>query len=83
MRYVGGIDEAGRRSTCAIRWPTGSRRCPTTTATPADKVAALLGVREVFDADLAGAEAFRGAVTAAYQGLVEHGARAMVERTAG
>ena len=79
MRYVGGVDEEGRgRSTCAIRWPRGSGGSRTERETPEAKVAALLGVREIFPAGLASDPEFKRKLTLAYSRLQERGASAAV-----
>ena len=82
MRYVGGVDEAGRP--IDVRDPLADRLKAVSDGaeTPEETVAALLGMAEVFPADLAASEPFRQAVTEGYDGLVRHGARAMVERAA-
>lgn len=73
MRYVGGIDESG--NVIDVRDPLAARLKALSdgAGTPSEKVAALLSVREVFSADQA--EALKGPVTAAYQRLLEIGAR--------
>ncbi len=73
MSYVGGIDENGH--VIDVRDPLAARLKALSDGgqTPADKVSALLSVREVFSADQA--EALKGPVTAAYQRLLEIGAR--------
>ena len=73
MRYVGGIDESG--NVIDVRDPRAARLKALSdgAGTPSEKVAALLSVREVFSADQA--EALKGPVTAAYQRLLEIGAR--------
>lgn len=73
MRYVSGIDEGG--NVIDVRDPLAARlkALSDSAGTPAEKVAALLSVREVFSADQA--EALKVPVTAAYQRLVEIGAR--------
>lgn len=83
MRYVMGTDERGEaidvRDPLAERFAALAREA----GPVADRLApALLGVREVFAADLAERPAFRTAVTAALDGLFTQGARHMVERTA-
>jgi len=79
MRYVGGVDEAGRP--IDVRDPLADRlRAASDGAdTPEGKVAALLAVDAVFDAALAGDAQFRDAVTVAYRRLVADGARRAVE----
>jgi len=73
MRYVGGFDEGG--GVIDVRDPLATRlkALSDDAETPADKVAALLSVREVFSEK--DAAALNGPVTAAYQRLVEVGAR--------
>ncbi len=73
MRYVGGVDESG--NAIDVRDPLAARlRALSDGATEAaGKVGALLGVREVFDAQLAGT--LLPAVIEAYGRLVAVGAR--------
>ena len=79
MRYVGGVDEAG--AMIDVRDPLAARlrELSEGAATPAAKVAAFLAVEDVFAPELAAHDGFRDAVTAAYEGLVAKGARAMVQ----
>lgn len=79
MRYVGGVDEAGRP--IDVRDPLADRlRALSDGASePSGRVAALLSVREVFPAGLA---ALQGDLAAAYAGLVAKGARACVAEVA-
>ncbi|MFA7416074.1 MAG: mannitol dehydrogenase family protein [Rhizobium sp.] len=81
MRYVGGIDERG--GTIDVRDPLAARLKTLSdgAATDRERVAALLSVREVFPAALADSEQFRPALMAAYAGLVDKGAKRMVEET--
>lgn len=83
MRYVGGVDEKG--AAIDVRDPLAGKLKELSDAatSPADKVAALLGVREIFPAALAGNSDYVAAVTEAYEGLVSKGARAMVAALAG
>lgn len=78
MRYVEGTDEAG--NTIDVRDPLveelQQRLAPL--QTPAQKVAALLAVREIFPANLA--EALREPVTEAAELLRTLGARAAIEK---
>lgn len=78
MRYVGGLDEAGQA--IDVRDPLAAqlRAASDSAQTPAGKVAALLGMAQVFDPALAGDERFRTAVTGAYEALAGQGARATV-----
>ncbi len=79
MRYVGGVDEAGEP--IDVRDPLADRlRAASDGAESAeDKVAALLAIRDIFPEDLASDARFRDTVTAAYKGLTDRGARAMVK----
>ena len=80
MRYVGGVDEKGdadRRE--ATRWRPGCRRCPNGGARTPSKVAALLAVREIFPAQLAGQIARAGDASLC-KPLVAKGARRAVRR---
>ncbi len=88
MRYVGGIDEAGRP--IDVRDPMADRlRAASDGASDgAGKVAALLAIEDVFGADLPRSTAFREAVTEAYGSLTAKGAVTsvasfLVERGAG
>lgn len=74
MRYVGGVDEAGRP--IEVKDPLADRlRALSEGADTAEgKVRALLSVREVFDPEIAAALEPR--VTAAYRTLLDTGARA-------
>ena len=78
MRYVGGVDEAGEP--IDVRDPLAARlRALSDGASgAAGKVEALLAVREVFPAALAGQDALREALVAAYRRLERDGARAAV-----
>jgi fructuronate reductase len=77
MRYVGAVDEAGQP--IYVRDPLAGRlRAALEGAdTPADKVAALLAIGEIFPAPLAAALA--EPVTRAYHTLLDQGARRAVE----
>ncbi|WP_299729503.1 mannitol dehydrogenase family protein [uncultured Tateyamaria sp.] len=76
MRYVGGVDEAG--ASIDVRDPLAEGLAEISAACdgPEDTVAALLGVREVFPADLA--ERLRPPLTKAALRLWSKGARAAV-----
>lgn len=80
MRYVGGTDEKGQ--TIDVRDPLADRlhALSDRAETPEEKVAALLSVREIFDADLA--EHLAGPVTRAYRRLLELGTRKALETLA-
>lgn len=73
MRYVGGIDETG--AVIDVRDPLSAelKRLSDSADTPADKVAALLGLRAVFSETIAAR--LQAPVTAAYHALVAKGAR--------
>jgi len=77
MRYVGGMDEQGQE--IDVRDPLAARlRDASDSAdTPEGKVAALLGMREVFPADLA--DQLKQPVTAAAIHLWAKGARAAIQ----
>jgi fructuronate reductase len=83
MRYVGGVDEKG--AAIDVRDPLAERLKALSdgAGSPEAKVAALLGVREIFPEALAGDSGFRTAVTEAYRLLVSDGARGAVARLAG
>jgi len=81
MRYVGGIDEAGRPIEVKDPLAARLRAVSDSAATPAGKVAALLGVTEVFPTALA--PRLRAPVTQAAELLWAQGARAAVARLAG
>lgn len=80
MRYVGGVDERGE--TIDVRDPLAARLRDVSDSanTPEDKVAALLGVRDVFSADLA-AQLVQP-VTAAAVKLWGNGTRAAIKEGA-
>ena len=73
MRYVGGVDEAGRPIEVKDPLAAELRALSDSAPDPAGKVAALLSQRAVFPAALAAA--LVNPVTAAYQTLVAKGAR--------
>ncbi|BCH55549.1 mannitol dehydrogenase [Agrobacterium vitis] len=79
MRYVGGMDEKGEA--IDVRDPLAARLKSLSdgAAEPADKVAALLAVREIFPAPLADNPTFRNALTTAYQSLAAKGSRQTVK----
>ena len=83
MRYVGGRDEKG--APIDVRDPLADRLRALSdgATTPEERVAALLGVREIFPAALAGDAGFGTAVTEAYRSLLADGARQAVVRVAG
>jgi fructuronate reductase len=77
MRYVGGVDEGG--APIDVRDPLLARirAAQKGAQTPAETVAALLSLREVFPEPLARALGPR--ITAAYVALLEQGARRTAE----
>lgn len=77
MRYVGGVDEAGR--TIDIRDPLADRlrACHDDAGDDAATIEALLGIREIFTPDLA--RAIAPGVTRAYERLVATSARSMMQ----
>lgn len=78
MRYVGGVDEKG--APIDVKDPLAQmlREAVDQADTPAGKVAALLAIRDVFDADLATNPIVVAEVTQAYESLVAKGALAAV-----
>jgi fructuronate reductase len=80
MRYVGGTDETG--GAIDVKDPLADRLKALSDGAqdPAGKVAALLGVREVFTEEIA---AMQGELAAAYAALVDKGARAVAGTVAG
>lgn len=79
MRYVGGTDEKG--AAIDVRDPMAEKLKALSDAAsqPREKALALLDVAEVFPAELRDNADFRDRLASAYTGLVEKGARAMVE----
>jgi fructuronate reductase len=82
LRYVGGTDERGRP--IDVRDPLAGRLRALSDAAPdpAGKVAALLGVGEVFPPALAADPAFRAGLEMAYGALAARGARAAAAEVA-
>ena len=80
MRYVGRTDETG--GAIDVKDPLADRLKALSDGAqdPAGAVAALLGVREVFTAEIA---AMQGELAAAYAALVDRGARAVAGSVAG
>ena len=78
MRYAGGVDEAG--NPIDVRDPLSERLAAAAFSAESaeDRVAAFLGINDVFDPALAGDARFRDAVVACYASLTERGARATV-----
>jgi fructuronate reductase len=83
MAYVGGMDERGQP--IDVRDPLAPRLRALSDAAPdpAARVAALLGVTEIFPPALAACGDFRDGITAAYAALVQGGARIAVGGIAG
>lgn len=79
MRYVGGIDEKGEPIEVKDPLAERLRALSDQAGTPEATVAALLGVREVFSAQMA--TALSAPITKAYAMLCEDGARASVRET--
>ena len=79
MIYVRGVDLNG--AVIDVRDPLAARlrALSDEAVTPADKVAALLSVEDVFPAVLAENEGFRSAVTEAYEGVLRKGVVPMVQ----
>ncbi|SOC03862.1 fructuronate reductase [Rhodobacter sp. JA431] len=77
MRYVGGVDETG--APIEVKDPLSAqlRTLSDNSESPAGKVAALLGLREVFSHEMA--EMLQMPVTEAYGRLLEVGARKAIE----
>jgi fructuronate reductase len=80
MTYVGGVDERGRPIDVKDPLAARLRALSDTGGTPAGKVAALLGVAEVFPRALAEDAAFRAELSSAMEALAAGGARAAVSR---
>lgn len=79
LRYVGGVDEAGRP--IDVRDPMAAelkRRLDAAGPDPAEQVRAVLAVEAVFGADLPQDARFVAVLEDAYRGLLAHGARAAV-----
>ncbi len=82
IRYVGGTDERGEP--IDVRDPLAEKLRAVQADWPEDpeaRVRAVLGLREIFGADLAEAPRFLAAVAAAYRDLWAHGARAAANGT--
>lgn len=80
IRYVGGIDEKGQPIDVKDPLTAQLRVASDSSADPAEKVRALLAMRDVFPADLA--TAIEDDIIAAYTLLVQTGARAAADRMA-
>jgi fructuronate reductase len=81
MRFVGGVDETGAPIDLHDPLADVLRAAEASATTPEGKVRALLGLREIFGADLAQEPRFREAVTRHYRRLHEIGARRAVSIT--
>jgi fructuronate reductase len=82
IRYVGGVDEAGRP--IDVRDPLAAQMLDALANAgpdPARRVAAILGLETVFGTDLPRSAPFVAAVTGAYALLLARGARAAVQET--
>jgi fructuronate reductase len=83
IRYVGGVDEAGRA--IDVRDPLAAQLQATLSAAgsdPAARVTAILATKAVFGTDLPHSAVFAAAVTQAYTLLRDKGARAAAAMTA-
>jgi fructuronate reductase len=80
MHYVGGVDERGQPIDVKDPLAPRLRALSDSGASPEEKVAALLGVAEVFPKALAADAAFRADLVSAAEVLVAQGARAAVSR---
>jgi len=81
MRYVGGVDEGGTPIEVKDPMAARLRAVSDAAATPAQKVAALLGVTEIFPPTLA--HAMQAPLTKAAISLWTNGAQAAVDRIKG
>ena len=84
IRFVGGTDESG--APIEVRDPLAAtlrRVLDEAGPEPHDRVAAISQVQDVFGTDLGEIPAFVDAVTLAYRGLLQRGARAMLSATGG
>jgi fructuronate reductase len=83
MRYVTGVDERG--APIDVRDPLAARLAALARprlGAPGELARALLGVTEIFGADLPASPSFVEPVTAALRDLVVHGARQTLARFA-
>jgi len=78
MRYVGGIDENGRKIDVSDPLADRLKSLSDRVTDAAGKVDALLSVREVFDETLAGDRRFRDPLVATFANLTKRGAQACV-----
>jgi len=78
MRYVGGIDENGRKIEVSDPLAERLKSLSDRAADAAAKVDALLSVREIFAADMAGDHRFRDPLVTAFSNLTKRGAQACV-----
>jgi len=78
MRFVGGVDEEG--NTIDVKDPLACRlkSASDSHSEPADKVASLLHISDVFDVNMVQNPTFVAAVTSAYASLCENGARVAI-----
>ncbi|MCR8723764.1 mannitol dehydrogenase family protein [Frigidibacter sp. ROC022] len=81
MRYVGGVDEKGQPIEVKDPLAARLRALSDSAETPEGKVAALLGVTEIFSPDQAAG--LKPGVTAAYRSLLELGSRGAAQKIAG
>jgi fructuronate reductase len=76
IRYVGGVDEAGKP--IDVRDPLAAllrKTLDEAGQAPAERVARVVALNEIFGADLPEDRIFRAAVTEAYAAMLEHGVR--------
>jgi len=77
-RYVGGVDEHGRRIDVDDPLADRLRAASAISSVPSEKVSAILQIAEVFGTDLTASQPFVSAVTEAYKSLVAVGSQATV-----
>ncbi|WP_375173465.1 mannitol dehydrogenase family protein [Pseudooceanicola sp.] len=79
MRYMGGVDDAGREITLKDPLAGPLKSASDAASTAADKVAAFLAFDTIFPADLAATPGLAEALTRAYEDLATRGAHACVK----
>ena len=78
IKYVGGTDEQGQAIDVRDPMAAELKTRLDGAADPAGKVAAVLSIDDVFDAELANNPDFRGTVVEAYERLSAQGAKSAV-----
>jgi fructuronate reductase len=76
IRYVGGVDEAGKA--IDVRDPLAAllrKTLDEAGEAPSERAARVIALKEIFGADLSEDRAFRAAVTEAYAAMLVHGVR--------